>query len=644
MRRQLAAWRAAALTPLLLAQLAVAAPVTIRVAGLINYGSVASPWPLAGTAPTGGQVVTVDYTLENTTPAAGNFGPGNAGVVYSGAITQVALTINGTVYPLSGLAGSTIAALSNGHCTTCVPPYFQDNYQMAVYGSYTPTLQSLDAFVQVGYQSSASLGTIVPSTKADTVPVLPVTALPGPYAFNAQLTLLYNGTQLLTSSPFASISVLSTTYPPQTAPVPACTPSPCVVGSQASFNIPLQNGQVVNPQQIVPGTAAAASALQALTTGTVKITEQLCTVPTDPRLTLYGTCTGHTLPVSQVCPGSDFAHTTTVIPDYLCGGSGVTGKGFAIIRGQGDAVDGISGLLFVNEASAAKALGGAKDPSCPYATLDWAPRPDSTVEGTIPEGNVLLEMTSGCGSSHGHVHGMSVLGIGLVLNTDALPGTTLIQKFTNFATAAPGAYPNLPTGGKYVNLQAAISTGNIAQPEQANIGACVAASASYAKSGQYACAARRAYKCDQEVAANATSYVGNAANPNPYGDVRGRLANLYLNFNTRVLGRTSPANWPLVLGTGGANDPPPPSCAADDWTTGTTVATAGDLVPLTGAGDLNGDAAVNCADMTIVRAAYGKSRNQTGYDARADLNGDGIVNILDLSLEAKRLPAGLSCH
>ena len=47
MRRQLAAWRAAALTPLLLAQLAVAAPVTIRVAGLINYGSVASPWPLA---------------------------------------------------------------------------------------------------------------------------------------------------------------------------------------------------------------------------------------------------------------------------------------------------------------------------------------------------------------------------------------------------------------------------------------------------------------------------------------------------------------------------------------------------------------------------------------------------------------------
>ncbi len=643
MRRQLAAWQVAALA-LLVAQLAVAAPVTIRVAGLINYGSVASPWPLSGTAPTGGEVVTLDYTLENTTPSAGNFGPGNAGVVYSGAVTQVTLTINGTVYPLGALSGSTVAALSNGHCTTCVPPYFQDDYQMAVYSSYPPTLQALDAFVQVGYQSSAPLGTIVTSTKVDTVPVLPVTALPGPYAFNAQLTLLYNGTQLLTSSPFASISVLSTTYPPQTAPVPTCTPSPCVVGSQASFNIPLQNGQVVNPQQIVPGTAAAASALQALTNGTAKITEQLCTVPTDPRLILYGTCTGHMLPVSQVCPGSDFAHTTTVIPDYLCGGSGATGKGFAIIRGQGDAVDGITGLLFGNEASAAKALGGTTDPTCPYATLDWAPRPDSALEGTIPEGNVLLEMTSGCGSSHGRQRGMSVLGIGLVLNTDALPGTTLVQKFTSFATAAPGMYPNLPTGGKYANLQAVIGTGNVAQPEQANISACVAASQNYAKSGQYACAARRAYKCDQEVAVNATSYVGNAANPNPYGDVRGRLANLYLNFNTRVLGNPSPANWPLVLGTPGTNDPAPPACTADDWTTGTTVAAAGNLVPVTGAGDLNGDGVVNCSDLGLVRAAFGKSRGQVGYNAAADVNGDGIVNILDLSLESKRLPAGLVCH
>ena len=61
-------------------------------------------------------------------------------------------------------------------------------------------------------------------------------------------------------------------------------------------------------------------------------------------------------------------------------------------------------------------------------------------------------------------------------------------------------------------------------------------------------------------------------------------------------------------------------------------------------GDLNGDGIVNCADLTIIKASFGKRVGQTGFDIRADVNGDGVVNILDLSTEARLMPAGTSCN
>jgi hypothetical protein len=65
-------------------------------------------------------------------------------------------------------------------------------------------------------------------------------------------------------------------------------------------------------------------------------------------------------------------------------------------------------------------------------------------------------------------------------------------------------------------------------------------------------------------------------------------------------------------------------------------------VPQTG--DINGDGVVNCADLDIVKASFGKKVGQSGFDMRADVNDDGVVNILDLSFVAKKLPAGTVCQ
>jgi hypothetical protein len=61
-------------------------------------------------------------------------------------------------------------------------------------------------------------------------------------------------------------------------------------------------------------------------------------------------------------------------------------------------------------------------------------------------------------------------------------------------------------------------------------------------------------------------------------------------------------------------------------------------------GDLNADGVVNCADLNIVKASFGKRTGQTGFDPRADVNGDGVVNVLDLSAVAKFIPAGTVCQ
>ena len=60
-------------------------------------------------------------------------------------------------------------------------------------------------------------------------------------------------------------------------------------------------------------------------------------------------------------------------------------------------------------------------------------------------------------------------------------------------------------------------------------------------------------------------------------------------------------------------------------------------------GDVNGDGKVDCTDMSIVQASFGKRLGQPGFDSRADTNHDNVVNVFDLAYVSKHRPKGTSC-
>jgi hypothetical protein len=72
----------------------------------------------------------------------------------------------------------------------------------------------------------------------------------------------------------------------------------------------------------------------------------------------------------------------------------------------------------------------------------------------------------------------------------------------------------------------------------------------------------------------------------------------------------------------------------------TTRVEVGSAVP----GDVNSDGVVNCADIAIVRAAFGKRTGQAGFDPRADVVADGIIDVRDLAYVSQRLPVGTVCN
>ncbi len=60
-------------------------------------------------------------------------------------------------------------------------------------------------------------------------------------------------------------------------------------------------------------------------------------------------------------------------------------------------------------------------------------------------------------------------------------------------------------------------------------------------------------------------------------------------------------------------------------------------------GDVDGNGAVSCADLTAAKASVGKRTGQAGFLPAADVDQNGIVDIRDISGISRLLPAGTGC-
>lgn len=60
-------------------------------------------------------------------------------------------------------------------------------------------------------------------------------------------------------------------------------------------------------------------------------------------------------------------------------------------------------------------------------------------------------------------------------------------------------------------------------------------------------------------------------------------------------------------------------------------------------GDVNEDAQLNCADVSVATAAVGRRVGQPGYRAAADVDQNGVIDVRDIAAMARMLPAGTRC-
>jgi hypothetical protein len=263
------------------------------------------------------------------------------------------------------------------------------------------------------------------------------------------------------------------------------------------------------------------------------IIEQTCIV-TDTRLQQDGTCPGN-LSIAKQCPG----FSASFIPPTICGASGPTANQFAVIQTIANGVDDVPGILVQTQESPTAVIPGTKvTPECqdPRQVLGWSPRLGSG-EGTIPEGAAVVDLTGFCDKAGSSTRGNSIWTIGGQLSPSVSSTTHELVGYTN---------------QKLISLAETIRSANITRPVKEELDACLVKSAFLLDKGHFSCAARRIFECDELVADTAKSFSSSTDNPNPYGDVRGRLGSLFYTINSRILHNAPNATWPLSA--------PPPSC------------------------------------------------------------------------------------
>src|SRR5580704_14268593 len=283
---------------------------------------------------------------------------------------------------------------------------------------------------------------------------------------------------------------------------------------------------------------------------TAPLLEESCVVKSDPRVTVVGStwsCAGGNLDVANFCPG----FPSTVLPGSMCGHSGPTGAGFVVIKSTAKAVDqNANNTFFEHTVDPNIPLPGPLNLNCPQLQVfAWAPRSDlPLIEGSIVEGgpapgsNNFMDLSGFCDDGGGHSHILSMMAYGLGLNSapsgmaTGLPGF-VTDKFTNLTSTISAASAQIDpsvasTVQGYVNQ--AQSFFNAGLSESASNG--------------FSCAMNSLASGDAYVRAHLPAFSGLAppGNPNPAGDIDGRLANLFLPIDLFFLMQSANAEWPTT--------------------------------------------------------------------------------------------------
>lgn len=274
--------------------------------------------------------------------------------------------------------------------------------------------------------------------------------------------------------------------------------------------------------------------------------EESCVVNADPRVTASvsaGTwsCAGGTLDIANFCPG----FPSTLLPGSMCGHSGPTGSGFVVVKSTAKAVDqdaNINNSFIQNKVDPSLPLPGALNLNCPQVQLfAWAPRSDlPTIEGTIPEGNSFIDLSAFCDSGGGNTHVLSMIAYGLGLNSvvgpnslpQGLPGF-VDDKFANLTQTITNAGTQVNDGGRtqgYVTQAKTYFDAGVANTD----------------ANAYGCAMNTLATADAYVRNNPAYFSGAPppGNPNPAGDIDGRLGNLFLTIDVNFLLQPPNSEWP----------------------------------------------------------------------------------------------------
>ena len=395
-----------------------------------------------------------------------------------------------------------------------------------------------------------------------------------PYVFVAQLGMNHSGKILEFGAPPASgpannkplatvshgvmnpIGLAVTNSGSQSVPTAASGTTPCAPPNAPCVFAPL------GPELVTTLTAYPGDNLS----GTVL--EQNCIVQADPRVTISAgvwSCSQAALPIgagTSYCP----AFPSAVIPGSACGHSGPTGSGFAVIEGTATGIDPNDNNSFIWSAGSIDAvLPGATNLECAtfaatgqIPLVAWGSRSDlTTVEGTIPEDTLfgpslggapgfLTELTAYCDTSTTGSRDLSIFAIGLGLSDTSQ------------------AYVYTLQNQKYEALEQTVATATITPAVQTTLNNDIAAAEAYVATAQGGgnfttninCALAGIAATDSYLRSNLPALSSDlvtvapgGGNPNPAGDIDGRLANWYTVLNTMLAGNVPNASWPLPAGS-----------------------------------------------------------------------------------------------